>query len=601
MPRDNLKAVAAVASKQSDDERTTAAKKRGFLGRLFLKMSEKLAGRVSLTVYRSNMLSTPLEYAQRLIRWASLTAIPIAASVILLVLSFFGMARLTPVSTLLLMISFAVPLFSLSWVIAQPWLSCLARRKACERELPFVATYLAMTTASGMPIQRAFELIRDFKYLPAFSFESLRLEKLRRLYAINMYDALLFEGKYHPSEGVKELYFASVSAQREGGEVSITIKDELLKLFSALQGRLRTMSDKFSLVASAEMVAFILVPMAMITIGVLFSSILGLPVLIASCLAFPTIIAIFLSVAIDSYLPREISSPAPIKKFIFSMMALPLSAFAVAISDVCGFALPPYYIIALLLICFMVPASISYASLRRRGLEILAALPPFIRSIAEEAKKGNSPCMAVMSFSETRSFNRSFDRLLCRVAAFLKVGAPLRYSISSSDAPWIAKISFELLDKAEAMGAEAKSLDILSDLAQNLYLSRKSLESQTKMFTLTSYINSSVLAFSIIISVDVVARLFTGIGGMTSSIGIPLGFSFITTSQFAVVEAIAYVAVVYNSFLLGLLGGKASNGGSVVDGLKPAIFCVLLSSICIFVFKDLGIMVKLMGGAMGGL
>jgi hypothetical protein len=70
-----------------------------------------------------------------------------------------------------------------------------------------------------MPIQRAYELIKDFAYLPAFRFESLRLDRLRRLYAVDIYDALLFVGKYHPSDSVKELYFASVSAQREGGEV----------------------------------------------------------------------------------------------------------------------------------------------------------------------------------------------------------------------------------------------------------------------------------------------------------------------------------------------------------------------------------------------
>ena len=599
MHREDRHASTGTGSKPSANGQARAHKKRGALRGLRLSLSELLAGRVSLAVYRSNMLSTPLEYAQRLMRWAALLALPVSASVLFVILSFLGIARLNSVSMLLLAVSFAVPAVSLSWIILQPWLSCLERRKSCERELPFVATYLAMASASGMPIQRAYELIKDFAYLPAFRFESLRLDRLRRLYAVDMYDALLFEGKYHPSDSVKELYFASVSAQREGGEVYRVMRDELLKLFSALQGRLRTMPDKFSLIASAEMVAFIIVPMAMITIGVLFSGLLGVPMLLGSCLAFPTAMALFLSMAIDSYLPREICTRAPMKRFIISMAALPLSGAIVVISGASGFALPSYYVLAALILCFMLPASISYASSRRSTLEILSALPPFMRSIVEDVKKGNSPCMSTMSFSESRSFNRSFDRLLYRVAAFLKVGAPLRNSVSYTDVPWMAKVSFELLDKSEAMGAEAKSLDALSELVQNLYLSHRSLESQTRMFTLSSYVNSFVLAFSITISVEVVARLFTGMADMTSSVGIPLGFSFITSAQFAVVESIAYVAVVYNSFLLGLLGGKVSNGGSVVDGLRPAILCVLISSICIFVFKDMGIMIKFMGGAMG--
>ncbi len=583
------------ASFKNKDRSHTIRKKKSFFQELHLSVLHLIAERISLVVYRSNMLSTPLEYAQSMIRWALLTAFPVASSILFLGLSFIGAVQLNPFYILLMVIAFVVPPIALSFTAIKPWISCQSRRASCERELPFVAAYLAMASASGMPVQKAFELIKEFRHLPAFSYESLRLDKLRKLYAINMYEALLFEGKYHPSEAVQALYFASVSAQREGGEVYRVMKDELQRIFSALQGRLRTMSDKFSLIASAEMVSFIIVPMALITIGVLFSGLLGVPLLIGSCFIFPTAIAFILNMTIDSYLPREICSRAPLKNFFISMAAFPLSIITLFAADFFGIVLPAYYVLAALLTALMLPASMSYSSSRKNALEILSALPAFIRSIAEDVKKGNSPCMAAMSFSETRSFNKSFDRLLYRAAAFLKVGAPLRHAVLSSEAPWVAKISFELLDRAEAMGAEARSLDALSELVQNLFLSHKSLESQTRMFIMTSYVNSFVLAFSIIISVDVVARLFTGMVDMTSSVGIPLGFSFITQAQFAVVESIAYSAVVYNSFLLGLLGGKVSNGGSIVDGLKPAIACVLLSTLCILIFKDFGLMTSLMG------
>lgn len=558
-------------------------------------MLHAISERISVAVYRSNMHSTPLEFAESMVRGAALSLFPVVSSFIFLILSMIGIVELNQPSTLLIASAFVMPLIALTYYAIKPWASCQSRRTSCERELPFVAAYLAMSSASGMPIQKAFESLTDFMHLPAFRYESLRLEKLRRLYAINMYDALLFEGKYHPSESVQALYFSSVSAQREGGEVYRVMKDELQRIFSSLQSRLSTMSDKFSLIASAEMVSFIIVPMALITIGVLFSGLLGIPLLLGSCFVFPTAIALILSVTIDSYLPKEIVSRAPLKKFFISMVAFPLSIAIVAVAGYLGTVLPAYYVLAALLAVFMFPASISYSSSRKRGLEILSALPTFIRSIAEDVKKGNSPCMAAMSFSESRSFNKSFDRLLYRASAFLKVGAPLRNAVSPSGSPWVAKISFELLDKAESMGAEAKSLDALSELVHNLFLSHKSLESQTRLFTMTSYVNAFVLAFSIIISVDVVARLFTGMVDMTASVGIPLGFSFITQAQFVIVESIAYTAVVYNSFLLGLLGGKVSNGGSVVDGLKPAIACVLLSTACILLFKDLGLMNSFIG------
>jgi len=44
MPEVNLNAINVSASKSSDDGQEAFGKKRGFLGRLFLNMSEKLAG-----------------------------------------------------------------------------------------------------------------------------------------------------------------------------------------------------------------------------------------------------------------------------------------------------------------------------------------------------------------------------------------------------------------------------------------------------------------------------------------------------------------------------------------------------------------------------
>ena len=555
-----------------------------------------IADRISVPLYRSGILTSPLDYALRIIRSLLFAASIAVASVACLAVTAGRYLQLSVPFTTMMMVVLHVPLGVIADLFLRPLIASSSRKKLCERELPFFATYLTMAAASGISMQAAFERLKDFRYLPQFGRESLRVEKVRRLYALHPYEAILFEGKYHPADYVKDLYYSAVTAQKEGGEVFVILRDEMLKLFSILQGRLRTVSDKFSLIASAEMVAFIMFPMGVITIGVLFSSILGLPMLITMCLVFPTLVAVLLSFLIDSYVPKELTEPIPLKGFFKSLMAFPVALFLYFILQNFGSPFPFYYVVGPVVILFTLPVALSYSSSRRRTREILAALPSFTRSVAEEVKKGNSPRMAITNFSERRTFNRSFDRLLHKVATYLKVGCPIVDAITAVEAPWIAKVSFELLDKAEMMGAEPKSLDSLSDLVGNIYLSYKSLDSQTRLFTLMSYVNTLVLSFSVVIAVDVVATLFTGIGGATYLVNMPLGISFITPEQLGTVETIAYTAVVYDAFLLGVLGGKASNGGSVVDGLKPGIICLALSLLGIILFKELGLIHALTGG-----
>jgi hypothetical protein len=440
--------------------------------------------------------------------------------------------------------------------------------------------------------------LKGLQYLPQFRNESLRVEKVRRLYALNVYEAITFEGKCHPAESVKELYFAAVVAQKEGGDVFAILKDEVMKIFATMEGNLRTLSDKFSVLASAEMVSFIMIPMGFITIGVLFSNLLGLPALITICFVFPTVTAFLLGLAIDTYIPKELTEPVQHRGFTRGLLALPIVATLLALVAFLG--LPAYYCFGLSLIFILLPIIFHYAPARKRTIEILAALPIFTRLMAEEVKKGSAPKLAITHLSELRTFNGSFDRLLCKISAFLKIGYPISDASSSVEAPWIAKISFELMDKAETMGAEPRSLDSLSELVRGIYMGFKSLDSQTRLFTLTSYLNSIILSFTVAITVEIVAKLFSTIGGGAMTISMPLGMSFISAGQLVMVQNIAYTSVIYDSFLLGLLGGKASNGGSVVDGLRTGAICAALAMLGIFIFKDLGVIGAMMG-SFGGL
>jgi hypothetical protein len=123
----------------------------------------------------------------------------------------------------------------------------------------------------------------------------------------------------------------------------------------------------------------------------------------------------------------------------------------------------------------------------------------------------------------------------------------------------------------------------------------RSLDSETSLFKFSCYINSIILPFSIVIIMDVVVRLFTGVTSAMSTTMLPAGLSFLKAEDVPLLSLVAYSSVVLDAYLLGLLGGKISDGGSIVDGLKSALICVGIAVATLIVLRDLGIVVSLFG------
>ncbi|MEM4213929.1 MAG: hypothetical protein QXZ28_01915, partial [Candidatus Methanomethylicaceae archaeon] len=157
--------------------------------------------------------------------------------------------------------------------------------------------------------------------------------------------------------------------------------------------------------------------------------------------------------------------------------------------------------------------------------------------------------------------------------------------------PWIAHVYFELLDYAEQIGADPRTMDALSDLVSNVYESIRSLGSQTQLFKVACIVNSVILPLSIAMVVEVIVKLFSEVmkASQLTNVPLPVGLSFIPPESIPIISTIAYSSVILNSYFIGLLGGKVSNGGSVTDGLLIATVCVFISTLSLFLFVDLSL------------
>lgn len=552
---------------------------------IFNPIMNSLSKAYSLPIYTSGLRTTPRRHSAQLI---ALTTIALTVGFALLAAS-----TIAPIPPLAALILTSVPTLAVAFHALRPQIGVASRKSGCERELPFAATFLTMAAAASISLPSAILTLSRMRFLKSFRREAERIEKVRRLYALSPQDAIIFEAKNHPSEPVRGLLLAAVSAQRSGESLFLTMKDESVKALSILLSRLKVLSDKFSLIASSQMIVFVIVPMAMIAISTMFSGIIGIQTLFMICIALPVIFTPLMVFLIDSFYPKELSEPVSLKTFALSLTFAPAAVvlYFFFYSAPTPPALPFHLSLALLCLGTTLPAGALYSISRRRTREILFALPSFTRSVAEEVKKGLSPTQAVFLISKSRTFNRSFDALITKISTNTRGGIKLAEAAAAVRMPWIAHVYFELLDYAEQIGADPRTMDALSDLVSNVYESIRSLGSQTQLFKVACIVNSIILPLSIAMVVEVVVKLFSEVmkASQLTNVPLPVGLSFIPPESIPIISTIAYSSVILNSYFIGLLGGKVSNGGSVTDGLLIATVCVFISTLSLFLFVDLSL------------
>lgn len=556
--------------------------------RPLVPLKQHIASSIAPDIYASGMAVTPQDYAAQLISLSAAAATASASA--LLAALLLGMPLLYPLA--------AAPVMPILAHALRPFLNKSRRKSACERELPYAVTYLTMAAASSISLTSAIMNLTRLRPLSAFSAEAERIDKVRRLYGMSPAEAIIFEAKRHPSEQVRSALLAAVAAQQSGESLFAVMKDEMMKSFSHLLSRLKTMSDKFSLIASSQIIIYIILPMSILTMGIMFSGVLGVPMVLATCLVMPCLFAPVFALMVDSYYPKELTEPVDLRPFAASLAFAPAGAalFLAQQSLPALRGLPFYYAFALLIAAVGIPSGLIYTKARSETRSILNALPPFSRSVSEEVKKGMSPTQAIVRLSGARSFNRHFDTILKKVSAHVSAGRRIAESSDSVRMPWIARVYFHMLDHAEGMGADPKSMDALSDLINNMHSSVRSLDSETSLFKLSCIINSVILPFSITLVMEVVVSLFADISRMLPT-SLPMAISFISPESVPFLSTIAYTGVILNAYFMGLLGGKVSRGGSVADGVVLAVTCAAIAAATVYVLKDLRLITGIFSNA----
>lgn len=468
-----------------------------------------------------------------------------------------------------------------------------------RRELPWIAAYFVNNAAVGIPPTVSLEgVIAREETFPAFARLARMVSKVRVLKAMDPFSAIAWHADKFTDPDLRDFLMSMASTQRSGGDVYVVLREKLQSLYAEMKSSLEILGEKFNAVASFIFMVYVLLPMFMLSIGIVLGGIKGSTIL-ASFFILNTFFSFTCWILVDAIMPKELL----VKPSYKPLVLLPLGLILIPIkllNDTAPYLnllfSKLYYFISLIIIVGLTFSAIYALKIRNRQRKIINALPSFLRDVSERVKKGESPGLAIGWLSSNRSYNRCFDEVLRRVSALMRAGARVREAARLVSMPWIAKVSFELLDAAEQTGADPLLVEFIAESSNQLFTAIRALKSRVRFFKLIIYVSVGMLAFTVALSsiiMDILALTYQQAGGLASQMVGVLTLPSMEDAEY--ITTMASVGVVYTAVLLGLMGGKGGEGGSIVDGLIHALLCVVLTVFLFYVMVDVGLLYSVFG------
>ncbi|PSN89603.1 hypothetical protein B9Q00_01055 [Candidatus Marsarchaeota G1 archaeon OSP_C] len=420
------------------------------------------------------------------------------------------------------------------------------RETLVEKELPFVSTVLAMGANHVPP----FSVLKNLIELHAFSQtkkEYFTILKKAKTEHVTLSRAAALISEIHPSARFQE-FLKSISASERGvGDPYYSLRDLSKTELSTLSHKVELSQEKFGVASSLILVSFAIVPLTMMV----FSLITGNTQLLylTSLLSLPA--AFGANLLIEQAYPLGLK-PEPKKpsRFLLTILALLLVlCFVVFFS---WLKLPLHLAIGVSLLLCSIPFSLFYSKHSSEHSQSIKLMPSIARDLAEEAKKGYPPSQSIGRL--TKKYPKKILMNLYNV----------------EDKPYLTKAYVALLKQAEKLGAQPEQLDIVAETMNVITNAHSTYNSKANLFRMMVYGSVVIFTTSSVIVIRTISELARKMSAGLSLSAIAL------LHPSPSLKGVVYVAVVVNSYLLGILAGKAVKG-SLLFGFVDAIITTLLA------------------------
>ncbi|MEM3955480.1 MAG: type II secretion system F family protein [Candidatus Bathyarchaeia archaeon] len=502
-----------------------------------------------------------------------------------------------------------LPILVLLIGYAMPSIKAQDRASKLDMEAPFMAAYVSVMATGGLSPYSSLKRLKGCDLLPHTSKTAKQIEVDVLLNGMDPIAAIEKSAERTPSKEYKEFLLGYVHTLRAGGDIVHYLLTRTETMFRDLAAKIRVFGERAAMLLESYVAIMILGSLGISIVYLTSIAFRGFwqggftaeNFLLYSYILVPVISILFMYLSDLSSFQEPIYETAPYKIFTASLpimmflvftMFLPFIVPGLASMPMVNqfrdlltslrimlgleYGLEPSLGMGIALIAGTVPAAVAHGYYsRRRGRKIVNEVTNFLRDMTEARKTGASPEACIIQLS-SRPYG-AFSKYLKVVARQIKWGQPIRVvfeTLRKKISSWFALINLYLLvDAIEIGGGSPETLETMARFGEMQASLEKEKMAALRPLIMMPYIGAALMIFSTLVTINFMRSAVTTIAR--------------TPIPFAQILTIIVPALVFQSYLMGIVTGKVSTG-NISAGFSHAIVLTLIAMLSIILMRLLG-------------
>ena len=543
-----------------------------FLKKVFPNLKSSLErGRVK--IYSETYISMMI--------FITLLTLPVSALGVTLVLLYHS---------IFLLLLVPVPLFVFAGFILVPMNSASDRSSNLEREIPFAAAYISVMASGGIAPYTSFKRLSEVDLMPAMRKESVDIIKDVEVFGVDPLSALEIAAKKNPLDIFKDFLSGYASTVIIGGDIGHFLERKAEDIFKARAARVKAAAEKLGMLLETFIIVMVMMSLCfyiLFAVGQIqggsasASANLGQysGILMYTYIFTPMLSALFIYLAHSMQPKTPLVEMRPYK--VFGISAVFAVFVFLLLTNFFGATKLPIFTtlqswgvdmptaVAVALFISAAPAAIIHIRLSKTRASMEQGVSTFLRDLTEVRKTGLSPEKCIESLSK-RDYG-SFSKEIRKISSEISWGIPVKKVMMDfvhRTKSWMSQIVMFLLVETIDVGggtiAMIESLARFNNLTQEVEKEKKE---TVRPYVMMPYLCSILLVATTIMMMS----LTTGFGATTTGVT-----SSANAAGTAMEKMVFITAVIFNSFLIGIVAGKISEE-SIASGFKHAAILVIIS------------------------
>ena len=453
------------------------------------------------------------------------------------------------------------------------------RASNLEREMPFSAAYISVMASGGIAPYTSFKRLAEVELMPAMRSEAREIIKDVEIFGIDPLTAIEHAAKKNPLDIFKDFLSGYASTVIIGGDIGHFLERKAEDIFKMRALRVKAAAERLGMLLETFIIVMVLMSLCfyiLFSVESIYSTGISMSsgIILYTYLFTPMLSLMFIYLAHNMQPKTPVLEKRPYKVFLgcgiiaiilfllltnfMGMIKIPFLSSLQTVIDV-------PVAIAIALFIATAPAAIVNSKLSKKKNSTEQGINSFLRDLTEVRKTGLSPEKCIENLSN-RDYGE-FSKELRKISSEISWGVPAKKVIMDfvkRTKSWMSQIVMFLL--VETIDVGGGTIAMIESLARFNSLTQE-VEKEKKMSVRPYILMPYFSAILLVATTTMMIGFTTGTLGVAQT-GAPKDMTPMITTF--------VTSAVFNSYLIGIVGGKISEE-SIAAGFKHAALLVVIA------------------------